>query len=46
MILLRGAVVEMGATEKVFGNPLHPYTKMLVASVPQLHRKWEDVAAN
>ena len=42
MILLRGAVVEMGATEKVFGNPLHPYTKMLVASVPQLHRKWED----
>jgi ABC-type oligopeptide transport system ATPase subunit len=45
VILRRGAIVEMGATEKVFGNPLHPYTKMLVASVPQLHRKWEEVEA-
>ena len=34
----------MGATEKVFGNPTHPYTKMLLASVPQLHRKWEEIA--
>ena len=40
LILRRGVVVEMGATEKVFGNPLHPYTKMLLASVPQLHEKW------
>ena len=30
----RGRIVEMGATAKVFGNPLHPYTKMLLASVP------------
>ena len=43
MILRRGAVVEMGATERVFGNPLHPYTKTLLASVPQLHTKWKDV---
>ena len=35
----------MGATERVFGNPLHPYTKMLLASVPQLHTKWKDVEA-
>ena len=42
VILRRGVVVEMGATEKVFGNPRHPYTRMLLASVPQLHRKWED----
>jgi ABC-type oligopeptide transport system ATPase subunit len=40
MILRRGCVVEMGATQRVFGNPLHPYTKSLLASVPQLHTKW------
>ena len=45
VILRRGAVVEMGATEKVFGNPTHPYTKMLISSVPQLHKKWADVEA-
>ena len=38
VILRRGRIVEMGATTKVFGNPLHPYTQMLLASVPQLHR--------
>jgi peptide/nickel transport system ATP-binding protein len=45
MILRRGAVVELGATERVFGNPFHPYTRSLLASVPQLHRKWSEVAA-
>jgi peptide/nickel transport system ATP-binding protein len=44
IILRRGAIMEMGATERVFGNPLHPYTKSLLASVPQLHRKWEERA--
>jgi peptide/nickel transport system ATP-binding protein len=43
VILRRGAIVEMGATEKVFGNPRHPYTKTLLASVPQLHKKWDEV---
>jgi peptide/nickel transport system ATP-binding protein len=43
VILYRGRVVEMGATEKVFGNPLHPYTRMLMASVPRLDKKWEEV---
>ncbi len=45
MIMRRGAVVEMGTTERVFGNPLHPYTKTLLMSVPQLHKKWKDVEA-
>jgi peptide/nickel transport system ATP-binding protein len=40
VILRRGEVVESGATPKVFGNPLHPYTRMLLSSVPQLHAKW------
>jgi len=41
LILYRGCVVEMGATEKIFDNPLHPYTKMLMACVPRLDKKWE-----
>ena len=44
IILRRGNVVERGSTQKVFGNPIHPYTKMLLASVPQLHKKWEEAA--
>jgi len=40
VILRYGSVVEMGATEKVFGDPRHPYTKSLLASVPMLHAKW------
>jgi ABC-type oligopeptide transport system ATPase subunit len=41
IILRRGAIVEMGSTAKVFGNPQHPYTKMLLAAVPHLTSKWE-----
>jgi peptide/nickel transport system ATP-binding protein len=43
VILYRGSVVEMGAVEKIYDNPLHPYTEMLMASVPRLDRKWEQV---
>jgi ABC-type oligopeptide transport system ATPase subunit len=40
VILRRGAVVEMGDTRLVFGNPQHAYTKALLTAVPQLHKKW------
>jgi peptide/nickel transport system ATP-binding protein len=43
MILRRGRVVELGPTARVFGNPLHPYTRSLVASVPQLHKTWHEL---
>jgi ABC-type oligopeptide transport system ATPase subunit len=42
IILQRGSVVEMGPTLKVFGNPVHPYTRMLLDCVPQLHTKWGE----
>jgi oligopeptide/dipeptide ABC transporter ATP-binding protein len=41
VILRHGAIVEMGDTVKVFGNPRHPYTQNLLAAVPELHKKWE-----
>lgn len=40
VILYRGAIVEMGDTARIFDNPLHPYTKMLMASVPRLDSMW------
>jgi ABC-type oligopeptide transport system ATPase subunit len=53
IILRHGAIVEMGATEKIFGNPQHDYTRMLLSAVPELRKKWQhsplgpiEVAAN
>jgi ABC-type oligopeptide transport system ATPase subunit len=45
VILRRGRVVEQGPTAKVFAAPRHSYTRMLLACVPQLHRKWEELPA-
>jgi len=46
IILYRGTVVEMGETVKVFANPQHPYTRMLISSVPHLHERWKPDAAS
>jgi ABC-type oligopeptide transport system ATPase subunit len=43
VILRGGAIVEMGDTQKVFGNPQHSYTQSLLTAVPQLHRRWTGV---
>jgi peptide/nickel transport system ATP-binding protein len=43
VILYRGSVVEMGSTDKIYNNPLHPYTSMLMCCVPRLDEKWPDV---
>jgi peptide/nickel transport system ATP-binding protein len=43
VILYRGSMVEMGGTKELYANPLHPYTRMLMATVPRLDKKWEDV---
>lgn len=42
VILYKGHVAEMGSTDKIYNNPLHPYTRMLMASVPRLDRKWDE----
>nr|WP_240951446.1 ABC transporter ATP-binding protein [Caldanaerobacter subterraneus] len=42
VVLYKGSVVESGSIEKVFSNPMHPYTRMLLDSIPQLDRKWEE----
>ncbi len=42
LILYRGRVMEMGPTDRVYLNPLHPYTRMLMESAPRLDRRWEE----
>ena len=36
-VMYAGQIVEMGDAESFFEEPLHPYSKMLMASVPRLH---------
>lgn len=33
-VMRKGRLVEMAETEELFGNPVHPYTRLLLASVP------------
>lgn len=38
-IMYAGKVVEVGDTEDIFYNPQHPYTKLLISSIPKLEKK-------
>ena len=40
-VMYFGKIVEMGDKEKVFDNPLHPYTKSLISSIPQPNPDYE-----
>lgn len=39
VVLFAGRIVEEGATNEVFSEPLHPYTQQLLASTPGRRRK-------
>ncbi|MEM1520578.1 MAG: ABC transporter ATP-binding protein [Candidatus Korarchaeum sp.] len=43
-VMYAGQIVEIGRTEEVFENPLHPYTRALVSSAPKLTGRWEAEA--
>jgi len=42
-VLYKGSLVEMGPIDKVMSEPLHPYTKLLMSSVPvpDPFKRWE-----
>jgi oligopeptide/dipeptide ABC transporter ATP-binding protein len=47
-VMYLGRVVELGPTERVFGNPRHPYTEALLAAAPSLdfeHRNTTEAVA-
>lgn len=37
IVLYRGKIMEQGETKNIFKSPIHPYTKMLIASLPVNH---------
>jgi len=38
-IMYAGQVVEVGSTEAIFCDPMHPYTKLSIDSIPGLEKK-------
>jgi peptide/nickel transport system ATP-binding protein len=44
-IMYRGKLVEAGPTEKVLSRPHHPYTELILNSMPDLHTKPQSDAA-
>ncbi len=38
-VMYAGKIVEVGSTDKMFAEPLHPYTKALIGSLPRLGDK-------
>lgn len=43
MVMFKGKIVEHGNTQDILKNPQHPYTKALIACIPQLGKKREKL---
>jgi oligopeptide transport system ATP-binding protein len=42
-VMYAGKIVEMGSVYDVYGNPAHPYTEGLLASIPRVDQKGENL---
>ena len=42
-IMYSGSFVELGRTEDIFNDPIHPYTKMLIGALPKVGDKSQKV---
>jgi oligopeptide/dipeptide ABC transporter ATP-binding protein len=47
-VLHRGLVVEQGDPEQIVKHPQHPYTKLLISSIPQPDpdRPWGEIESD
>jgi peptide/nickel transport system ATP-binding protein/oligopeptide transport system ATP-binding protein len=41
-VMYAGKIVEMGETRGIFKGPVHPYTKVLLAAIPEIGKKAEE----
>jgi peptide/nickel transport system ATP-binding protein len=41
-VMLKGRLIAEGPLEKVFAPPYHPYTELLLSSVPEMDTHWLD----
>jgi peptide/nickel transport system ATP-binding protein len=41
-VMLKGRLIAEGPREQVFAPPYHPYTKLLLSSVPEMRLDWLD----
>jgi len=44
-VMYAGSIIEYGSIEQLFKNPLHPYTKGLIASLPDIYDKKDRLNA-
>ncbi|WP_428532500.1 ABC transporter ATP-binding protein [Pseudorhodoplanes sp.] len=44
IVMLNGDIVAEGPIEKAFNPPYHPYTELLLSSVPEMRTDWLDTA--
>jgi peptide/nickel transport system ATP-binding protein len=42
-IMYSGSFVELGKTDDIFNDPIHPYTKMLISALPKVGDKSQKV---
>ena len=41
-VMYLGEIVELASAQELFNNPLHPYTKALLQSIPQINNSNKD----
>ena len=46
VVMQRGRIVQQGPKQEVLASPTHPYTKSLLAAVPQMDPHWLDGVLN